>query len=100
MKVGKKISAGYIAILVFMFFSCACGVFLVTQMNHIADTTKNTYMKLYEKTNTIAKNSGLKVAALRGYVITGEDTYIQEFYQLDNESDSLLKELEDESLTE
>jgi methyl-accepting chemotaxis protein len=100
MKVGKKISAGYIVILVFMFLSCACGLFLIAKMNDISDTTKNTYMKLYEKTNTVAKNSGLKVAALRGYVITGEDNYIKDFYQLDKESDALLKELEEQSTTE
>ena len=99
MRVGKKIATGYISILFLMIVSSVFGIYFVTQMNDLSEATRDTYLGLYQKTNKLAQNSGLKVAAVRGFVITGENSYVDDFYALDKESDSLLEELETQSVT-
>ncbi len=100
MTVGKKIAAGYISILAFMILASIFGIYFVTKMNDLSELTRNSYLGLYQKTNKLAQNSGLKVAAVRGFVITGENTYVDDFYALDKESDALLEELAAQSVTE
>ena len=99
MKVGKKISVGYAVVLCFMVAASLCGIFLVNKMNELSENMKGKYLVLYQKTNTVAQNSGLKVAAIRGYVITGERSYLNDYYQLDKESDALMDELAEQSVT-
>lgn len=99
MKVGKKISVGYAVVLCFMVSASLCGIFLVGKMNESSENMKQKYLVLYQKTNTVAQNSGLKVAAIRGYVITGDRAYLNDYYQLDKESDALMDELAEQSVT-
>ena len=52
------------------------------------------------KTNRLAINAGLKVAAARGFVITGNESFLADYDKLDKEDDLIIKDLIDKAVTE
>ena len=86
MKLRMKISLGYFSIVSIMIISSVLGIYLVNQMNQLTEDMQNKQLIMYEETNKLAQNSILKIAALRGFLVTGENSYLQQFQKIDKES--------------
>lgn len=99
MKLRMKISLGYFSIVSIMIISSVLGIYLVNQMNQLTEDMQNKQLVMYEETNKLAQNSILKIAALRGFLVTGENSYLQQFQKIDKESDLLVEEITQKAAT-
>lgn len=99
MKLRMKISLGYFSIVSIMIISSVLGIYLVNQMNQLTEDMQNKQLIMYEETNKLAQNSILKIAALRGFLVTGENSYLQQFQKIDKESDLLVEEITQKAAT-
>lgn len=78
-------------------------VFSIVKLNAISNDYKeieSTYLPLYSKTNNVAKLGEQKVAALRGFVITKDSKFIDEFNSITSELTNYEQQLIDSSVTE
>ncbi|MBP2644053.1 MAG: Methyl-accepting chemotaxis protein signaling domain protein [Firmicutes bacterium] len=100
MKIGAKILMGFIIVLAITAISCGIGVFLIGNMNTTSDNLQEINLVLYQKTYILAQHSALKVAAIRGFCITGKESFIDDYKKLYKEDDTILQELNDRALTE
>jgi methyl-accepting chemotaxis protein len=99
MRLGKKILLGYLGVVGLMVIASIAGIYLLNQMNDMSETMRNKQLVLFEKTNQVAQNNGFQIAAVRGFVIMGEESYLNDFYALDKENDALLNELIEQAIT-
>ena len=77
-------------------------LFTLSRIHSMASDTKTldqTYLPLYQQTNNVIVNSEKEVAAIRGYVITKDETYINSFTSLDQETDKIIDDLISTSVT-
>ncbi|MBP2626405.1 MAG: Methyl-accepting chemotaxis protein signaling domain protein [Firmicutes bacterium] len=99
MKIGAKITAGFLIVLVVMIISSGIGVYLINEMNNTSDDLQEKGLVLLQKTNGLVKNNGLKVAAIRGFILTGKDSFLDDYNNLDKEDDVIIKELIDKAIS-
>jgi len=100
MKIGMKITAGFLTVLTIMIISSGVGMYLINQMNNGSDELQDKNLFLLQKTNKLAINSGLKVAAVRGFVITGKESFLEDYNKLNTEGDEIIQELIDKAIAE
>ena len=93
MKIGAKITAGFLVTILLMAISGGISYYLVSSILAQNDALQDVDLPLQEKTYQIAVNSGLKVAAARGYVITGNNSFLDDFAKLDKEDEGIFAEL-------
>ncbi|MBP7347246.1 MAG: methyl-accepting chemotaxis protein [Butyrivibrio sp.] len=78
-------------------------LFTLSRIHSMANDTRTldqTYLPLYQQTNEVIVNAEKEVAALRGYVITKNDTYLESFTSLSTKSDKIIDNLISASVTE
>jgi len=97
MKIGAKITAGYLIVLTIMVISSGIGIYLIRDMNATSDRLQDSSLILMKKTSKLAENSGLKVSAIRGFIITDKDSFIDDYNKLDKEDNEIIQELLDKS---
>ncbi|BCJ98572.1 methyl-accepting chemotaxis protein [Anaerocolumna chitinilytica] len=95
-----KIVGGFLGITV----TAAVVLILILSKIHsitlTASSINNTYLPLYENTNQVIENSLAEVAALRGYVITEDESFITHFQELTVKSDALFDKILHNSVLE
>lgn len=99
MKIGTKIMAGFLVVLTVMLISSGVGMYLIKDMNNTSDELRNTDLVLLQKTYKLAENSGLKVAAVRGFIITDKESFIDDYNKLDKEDGEITQELIDKAIS-
>lgn len=99
MKLGVKISAGFLVVVFLMFVSGGISIYLLKEIRESSNRIQDEKLPLLVKTNQLAIHSGLKVAAMRGFVITGNDSYVTDYEKLEKEDAAILRELTEKSVT-
>ncbi len=95
-----KIVGGFLGITV---IAAVIFIFMLVKIHSItltASSINNTYLPLYKDTNQVIENSLAEVAALRGYVITEDESFITQFQELTAKSDALFDKLIHNSILE
>lgn len=95
-----KIVGGFLGITV---IAAVIFIFMLVKIHSItltASSINNTYLPLYKDTNQVIENSLAEVAALRGYVITEDESFIAQFQELTVKSDALFDKLLHNSVLE
>lgn len=100
MKIGAKITGGFLIVILLMAISGILGSVLLNRISDTSDTLEDVNLPLLEKTYQVTINNGLKVAAARGYVITGNQSFMDDYNKLVDQNKALLDELEAKSITE
>jgi len=85
MKIGARITAGFLVVLLIMMISSGFGVYLIKNMNASTNAMQDVDLGLLEKTNRLAINNGLEVASVRGFLIGGQTSYLDQYNKLDKE---------------
>lgn len=99
MKIGGKIVAGFLTVILMMAISGGISYYLlgkITAETHELQTVK---LPLLEHSFQVAINSGLKMAAARGYVITGNTTFLNDYAEIDKQDQEILRDQEAASKT-
>jgi len=97
MKIGAKITAGFLMVLTIMIVSSGVGMYLINSMNKASDELQDRNLVVLEKANKLAINGGLKVAAIRGFILTGKNSFLDDYNKLDKEDDEITQELIDKA---
>ncbi|WP_027936764.1 methyl-accepting chemotaxis protein [Anaeroarcus burkinensis] len=100
MKIGAKITGGFLVVILLMAISGILSSFLLNRISNVSDKLEGVNLPLLEKTYQVSINNGLKVAAARGYVITGNQSFMDDYNKLVEQNKALLDELETKSITE
>jgi methyl-accepting chemotaxis protein len=85
MKIGARIATGFLVVLLIMMISSGFGVYLIKNMNASTNVMQDVDLGLLEKTNRLAINNGLEVASIRGFLIGGQTSYLDQYNKLDKE---------------
>ncbi len=99
MKIGAKIVSGFLAVLAVMLISGGISYYLLGQVLVMSNENQESALPMLTQTNKLAVHSAQKVAAIRGFVITGKTSFLDEYKALDKEDDEISKKLMDGSLT-
>ncbi len=82
MKIGAKITGGFLIVILLMAISGILGSVLLNRISDTSETLEDVNLPLLEKTYQVTINNGLKVAAARGYVITGNQSFMDDYNKL------------------
>lgn len=99
MRMGAKIGSGFLAVLLLMFISSALGIYELGEIRDISERNQTQALVMLEKTNQLAFNAAQKVSAMRGYIITGKESFLDDYKKMDKEDDEIIKYLADNALT-
>ncbi|HWR40148.1 MAG TPA: methyl-accepting chemotaxis protein [Patescibacteria group bacterium] len=99
MKIGAKITAGCMVIILVMIISGGISYYLLNGVKSESDNLQDKTLPLLLKTDRLAINSGLKVAAARGYLLTGKENFIDDYNKLDKEDDEIIQDLISKAIT-
>ena len=100
MKIGAKITGGFLVVILLMAISGILGSVLLNRIANVSDALQDVNLPLLEKTYQVTINNGFKVAAARGYVITGNQSFMDDYNKLVEQNKAILDELERKALTE
>ncbi len=99
MRMGAKIGFGFLTLLLLMFISSAIGIYELGEIREISERNQTQALVMLEKTNQLALNGAQKVSAMRGYIITGKESFLDDYKKFDKEDDEIIKYLTDNALT-
>lgn len=99
MKIGAKITAGFLMVLLMMMIAGGIGSYLIGSMNDESEYLQVNSLPLMQKTYVLASNNGLKVSAIRGFLATGQDSYLSEYDRLEKEDVAIIEELINKAIT-
>jgi methyl-accepting chemotaxis protein len=88
-----KVLGGFMGVTVIAVFVTLVSIMQINAMANDAGSIYKEYLPLYQKTNQVTENAIKEVAALRGYVITGDTSFVDDFNGLDKENEALFQEL-------
>lgn len=100
MKIGAKITAGFLMVLFMMMIAGGVGSYLIGSMNDESEYLQVNSLPLMQKTYVLAGNNGLKVSAIRGFLATGQDSYLADYDRLEKEDVAIIEELSSKAITE
>jgi methyl-accepting chemotaxis protein len=99
MKIGTKVFAGFLSVVFLMLLSGVVSIYLMRDISKTSNEIQDERLPLLLKTNHLAMNSGLKTAAIRGFVVTGNDSFLADYDKLDKEDEVIIKDLVDKAVT-
>lgn len=100
MKLGVKIIAGFLLVVCFTFLVSGVSIYAVTQLNTSMDNLDHKDIPQLERTAQVAINGGWQVASVRGYIITGNTSYLDDFKSFNADNDKILNDLYSNAATE
>ncbi|HWR40171.1 MAG TPA: methyl-accepting chemotaxis protein [Patescibacteria group bacterium] len=99
MKIGAKIMGGFLIVVFLMLLSGGFTYYLLNAINASSDILQDNMLPRLLKTERLGVNSALKVAAARGYLITGQEKYIDDYKKIARDDEVILQELAATSIT-
>ncbi|MDQ0204311.1 methyl-accepting chemotaxis protein [Pectinatus haikarae] len=99
MKLWKKIFLGYFAIVIITIIANILGIYLVNGMNSITKYMQSNQLVLFEKTNQAGQNSINESSMLYKFVLTGQDSYLEQYNNIYKENNTLLTYLEQRAIS-
>ncbi|BCN31655.1 methyl-accepting chemotaxis protein [Anaeromicropila herbilytica] len=94
-----KIFGGFIGITLIATVLLIFTLLKIHSMAVTASDINGSYLPLYKDTNQVTENSAKVVAALRGYVITKDESFVNQFTDLTEESGAIFDKLINSSVT-
>jgi methyl-accepting chemotaxis protein len=99
MKIGTKIFAGFLTVVFLMAISGGISIYLLEEIRHSSDVTQDERLPLMMKNYKLAVSQGLKIADIRGYIITGDEKFLSDYNKLDKEDNAIVTELVNKAIT-
>lgn len=99
MTLQKKIIGGLLTVVLFTLIVAASGIYMIGQMNQTLERLDKTSIPQALLTEKVATNVALQVMFIRGYLLTSEESYIQEYRRISEENSKWEDELDQKSLT-
>jgi methyl-accepting chemotaxis protein len=96
----QKILAGFLLVAILGVGITAYNLYNMNIMAGQAQSVVDKYLILYEETNQVSEDCVRQVSALRGYVITNDSSFVDQFNTLYNSTDSTLQDLIDSAISE
>lgn len=100
MTLQKKIIGGLLIVILFTMIVAGSGIYMIGHMNQTLERLDKTSIPQALLTEKVATNVALQVMFIRGYLLTGEDSYIQQYKTISDKSAEMEDELEKKSLTD
>lgn len=88
-----KILRGFLLISILGTVICVFGIFNMNRMANNAETVIDNYFPLYEDINDALRTCNEQEIAIRGYVITKNSTYLDDFKYLSDNCKAIIEEL-------
>jgi methyl-accepting chemotaxis protein len=95
-----KIMSGFLLVTVLSVIVCTFAILRIGAMAKDTSDMNTKYLPLYQQTNQAIINSSKEVAALRGYVITEDASFLDTFEKLTAENKDIYTHLLENSVTE
>lgn len=95
LNVGKRIVFGYLLLIVLICIISLISIFEFSRAGNYSEALKSTYFARYSKAEQVVSCIWQEVASIRGFVITGDQTYFDEYKAASTESANLEKSLLD-----
>lgn len=95
-----KIMSGFLGVTAVAVVVCLFAILRISGMSNTATSIDSNYLPLYKQTNQVVSNATKEVAALRGYIITGDETFVDYYKELTSENEEIYSELINSSTTE
>ena len=99
MTLQKKIIGGLLTVVLFTLIVAGSGIYMIGQMNQTLERLDKTSIPQALLTEKVATNVALQVMFIRGYLLTSEESYIQEYRRISEENSKWEDELDQKSLT-
>lgn len=99
MTLQKKIIGGLLTVVLLTLVVAGSGIYMIGQMNKTLERLDTTSVPQVLLTEKVATNVALQVMFIRGYLLTNEDNYIQEYKRVSEENAKWEEELYKKSLT-
>ena len=100
MTLKTKVVGGFLLVVMFTLLVSGISFYMIGQMNAATKEINERALPLMMKTTKVAKLNINQVATLRAYLITGQDSYIEEYKKYSDEAGQLEDELEKKAITE
>jgi len=99
MTLQKKIIGGLLTVVLFTLIVAASGIYMIGYMNQTLERLDKTSIPQALLTERVATNVVLQVMFIRGYLLTGEDSYIQNYKKTSEENSKWEDQLGKQSAT-
>jgi len=99
MTLQKKIIGGLLTVVLFTMIVAGSGIYMIGHMNQTLERLDKTSIPQALLTEKVATNVALQVMLIRGYLLTGDDSYIQQYKKISEENSKWEDELDKKSLT-
>ncbi|WP_378955716.1 methyl-accepting chemotaxis protein [Pelosinus sp. sgz500959] len=96
----KKIIGGLSILLLFTMIIAGSSIYMIDHMNQTLKRLDKTSIPQALLTEKVATNVALQVMFIRGYLLTSEESYVQEYKKISEENSKWEDELAEKSLTE
>lgn len=100
MTLKTKVVGGFLFVVLFTLIVSGISFYKIGQMNDTMKEIGENYIPLMMKTAKVAKLNVNQVAAMRAYLLTGQDSYIDDYKKYSDEAEQIEAELDKKSLTE
>lgn len=98
MTLQKKIIGGLFIVVLFTMLVAGSGIYMIGDMNKTLGRLDQSSIPQVLLTEKVATNVALQVMFVRGYLLTGEDNYIQQYKKISEENSKWEDELDQKSL--
>jgi len=99
MTLQKKIIGGLLTVVLFTLMVAGSGIYMIGQMNQTLERLDKTSIPQALLTEKVATNVALQVMFIRSYLLTSEESYIQDYRRISEENSKWEDELDQKSLT-
>lgn len=99
MKIGAKITAGFLVVILMMAISGGVSYYLLNIIHDESEKFQEERIPQLERTYMLAINTAWKAAAARGFIVTGNQTFLDDFVKLEKEDDGIVDELLKHAIT-
>lgn len=100
MTIKTKLIGGFVIVIALMLLSAGISFYMIGQMNDRTEFIRTSAIPLMVKTSRVGTLNVSQVAALRGFIITGDNSFLDVYKQYSDEADALENELEQKAISE
>jgi len=99
MKIGAKITGGFLVVILLMVISAGASIYMLWGIKGVSNTNQDFALPVLLKANQVAVDSGIKVADIRGFILTGSESFLADYNKLDKQDEQILQDLIDRAAT-
>lgn len=100
MKLRTKIVAGFLTVVFITLVVAGTSMYVINKLNSSMDNLDERAIPQLVGISRIGVNNALQVASVRGFYISKNETYLQEFQKFNDDNDQILNELYNNDVTD